>query len=417
VDVRRANELYELTKRLAAETTSLRDTLLWEFLAGQVQEIFTTEYDLGEVDRVEQVFGGFENLSFAVHTTCDDGERRYFVRKYKHGTSEREIRYEHKLVRHIRRKGFDLAARVFETRSGDTVVTREELVDGERVDRYFAVYEILEGENKYSWVKNRLTDAEFEDAGRVLARFHYAACDFEPGELVREQPPIMDFLATLPDSFRQLAQGSTGTKFEAVLVAELPGILESIDRGLTLAPELEGLPRCPVFCDYHPGNHKWVDEHSVGLFDFDWAKLDYRLFDVAVGLVYFCSSWEDADDGEIRLDKVELFLKAYQQEATRHTAPGPLTDAELAALPRMMAIAAMYVVNWDIVAYYKEDSPNDDEYLFFLEHNVAFVKYIESHLQELEALTASAGGVAATKADAASDVVAGGSTPESEVSV
>jgi homoserine kinase type II len=417
VDVRQTNELLELAKNLVAETGRLRDALQWEFLAGQVLEIFATDYDLGEVVRVEQVFGGFENLSFAVRTRCVDGERRYFVRKYKHGTSEREIRYEHALVRHIRRKGFDLAARVFETDSGDTVVTREELLDGEQVSRYFAVYEILDGENKYSWVKNRCTDAEFQDAGRMLARFHYAAYEFESGDLVREQPPIMDFLATLPDTFRRLAQRSTGTKFEAFLVAELPGILESIDRGLALAPELEELPRCPVFCDYHPGNHKWVDEHSVGLFDFDWAKLDYRLFDVAVGLVYFCSSWEGPDDGEVRLDKVELLLKAYRDEAARYDAPGPLTDAELAALPRMMAIAAMYVVNWDIVAYYKEASPNDDEYLFFLEHNVAFVKYIESHLQELGAITVSAGGVAATRAGAPSGVLAAGPVSESEESV
>ncbi len=80
----------------------------------------TSEYDLGEVDRVDPILGGFENLSFGVRTRGDDGEHRYFVRKYKHGTVEREIRYEHALVRHIRSKGFDLAAEVFETRHGDT---------------------------------------------------------------------------------------------------------------------------------------------------------------------------------------------------------------------------------------------------------------------------------------------------------
>ena len=145
-----------------------------------------------------------------------------------------------------------------------------------------------------------------------------------------------------------------------------------------------------MFCDYHPGNLKWVDEQGVGLFDFDWSKLDYRLFDIAIGIVYFCSSWEDTDDGELRLDKAEIFLRAYQDEAARFEAPGPLTDGELAALPRMMAIAALYVLNWDIVAYYEDRSPNDDEYLFFLEHNVAFVEFIEAHLDELAAMAARA---------------------------
>ncbi len=56
----------------------------------------------------------------------------------------------------------------------------------------------------------------------------------------------------------------------------------------------------------------------------------------------------------------------------------------------MLAIAALYVVSWDIVAYYIDRDPNDDEYLFFLEHNVAFVDFIEAHLDELAALAARA---------------------------
>jgi hypothetical protein len=47
------------------------------------------------------------------------------------------------------------------------------------------------------------------------------------------------------------------------------------------------------------------------------------------------------------------------------------------------------VVNWDIVAYYIDRRPNDDEYLFLLEHNVAFVEFIEAHQVELAQLAAS----------------------------
>ncbi len=386
MDTRLANELFEMAHRLAADATVLRDRLEEEFLSSQIEEVVRTDYDLGEVDRVEQIFGGTENLSFAAVTKDGDGEHRYFVRKYKYGTKEREIRYEHALVRHIRDKGFELPARVFENRHGDTLVTREELLGTERVRRFFAVYEMLGGENKYTWTTNRCTDAEYDDAARVLARFHQAAFDFEPGDLAREQPPIMDYVATMPGTFNGYAANVTGTKYDHYFLSQLPGILEAIDRGLALAPDLEGLPRCPVFCDYHPGNLKWGDEHGVGLFDFDWAKLDYRIFDIAIGIVYFCTSWEDKDDNELRLDKAEIFLNAYQDEASRSAAPGPLTDGELAVLPRMLAIAALYVVSWDIVAYYIDRNPNDDEYLFFLEHNVAFVEFIEAHLDELAAL-------------------------------
>ena len=77
-----------------------------------------------------------------------------------------------------------------------------------------------------------------------------------------------------------------------------------------------------MHCDYHPGNLKWVDEQGVGLFDFDWSKLDYRVFDIAQGVVYFCSSWEGPDKGELRLDKAAIFVRAYQDEAARWSRPG-----------------------------------------------------------------------------------------------
>jgi homoserine kinase type II len=400
VDVAKANELYEMAVRVAADAQSLRDALQVEFLSGQVAEV-AAEYGLGEVVDVDQIFGGFENLSFGVTTRDDAGEHRYFVRKYKHGTVAREICYEHALVRHIRDKGFTLPARVYATKAGETLVTREELLGTERVERFFAIYEMLTGENKYTWTENRCTDAEYEDGARILARFHHAAHDFEPGDLYREQPPIMEYLATMAGTFNGYAAATRGTRYDEFFLAKLPGILAAIDRGLALAPELEGLPKCPTFNDYHPGNLKWRDGRGVGLFDFDWTKLDYRLFDIAIGIVYFCTSWEDADDGELRLDKAEIFLKAYQDEASRTDAPGPVTDGELTALPRMLAIAALYVVSWDIVAYYIDRDPNDDEYLFFLEHNVAFVDFIEAHLDELAAMAERA------KAPAASGVAGG----------
>ena len=92
----------------------------------------------------------------------------------------------------------------------------------------------------------------------------------------------------------------------------------------------------------------------MGLFDFDWSKLDYRIFDIAVGIVYFCSSWEGHDSGELWLDKAAIFVRAYQDEAAKTASPGPMSAAELAALPRMIANANLYVLNWDVSAYYED---------------------------------------------------------------
>jgi homoserine kinase type II len=383
VDVGKANELFEMATRLATDAQALRDALQIEFLSGQLAEVVATDYDLGEVIRVEQILGGYTNLSFAVVVATPDGEQRYFVRKYNRLNTAREVQFEHALVNHISGKGFHIAARVYPNRQGGTFVTREETIAGERVVRLFAVYEMLEGEDKYTWISNRLSDAEFDSGARVLARFHALAHDFDPGDLAREQPPIVDFVAQFPKIFEAYAARSRGTAFDEDYLARLPGVLAAVRSGIAIGDDLSGLPRVPVHCDYHPGNLKWVDEEGVGLFDFDWSKLDYRLFDVAQGIVYFCGSWEGHDDGDIRLDKAAIFVRAYQDEAARFAVPGPLNANELALLPRMVANANLYVLNWDLMAYYEDPGADVDEYLGYLSHQLHFMEYIEDHQTEL----------------------------------
>jgi homoserine kinase type II len=398
VETRLANELFELAERLAAEACTLRDRLEVEFVSSQLADVVRADYDLGEVLGVEQILGGYTNLSFAVHTRDGAGEHRFFVRKYNRSITEREIRFEHALVRHISAKGFHIAARVFPNKHGGTFVTREETQGGERVTRFFAVYEMLTGEDKYTWVKNRCTDKEYENGGRVLAEFHYLAHDFDPGDLGRQQPPIFPFLRDLRSSFAGYAAQHRDTPCGRYFEEWLPVIDEQLRKGIELEPQLEGMPYIPVHCDYHPGNLKWVDEQGVGLFDFDWSKLDYRLFDVAEGIVYFCSSWEGRDSGDLLLDKTELFLRGYQEEASRFAYPGPLSEAELRALSRMIANANLYVLNWDASAYYEAgevladqtlDEDDEDEYLMYLKHQVQLMDYIERHQEELAELAMS----------------------------
>ena len=190
----------------------------------------------------------------------------------------------------------------------------------------------------------------------------------------------MQMVRDLPDQFRAFAAQSRGTAFDERFLEALPRVLALLEQGAAIEPQLQGLPRVPVHCDYHPGNLKYRDEEAVALFDFDWSKVDYRLFDVAEGIAYFCSSWEGADDGEVRLDKAARFVRAYQDEAARFDVPGPLSAEELALLPRMVANANLYVLNWDLAAYYEDPGVSVDEYLMYLDHQLQFMEYIEAQM-------------------------------------
>ena len=367
----------------AAEDATGADEATWAALTRQIEEIVDDDYDLGHVVRAERIFGGYVNASFAVWTRTESGEHRYFVRRYNRAITEREVRFEHALLTHLADHGFDLASTVFPSRHGDTFVTREEVVDGTPVTIFFGVFRMLDGEDKYTWVKNRLTDKEYDSAARVLAQFHHGAVDFDPGDLAREQPPIMEFVPTLAGTFRECAAQADGSAFDDFFLGKLPAILDVIAKGVDVESQLGGLPVTPVHCDYHPGNQKWVDEQVAGLFDFDWSKLDYRVFDVALAVVYFCSSWQGPDKGELRRDKAAIFVRAYQDEAARWADPGPMGAHELAVLPRMIANANLFVLNWDITYYYADADPDVDEYMVYLTENVALMESIEGHIDDL----------------------------------
>jgi homoserine kinase type II len=381
MDADKANDLGEPAEGAALEDAA--DAAAWAALTKQIEEIVDDEYDLGRVVRAERIFGGYVNASFAVWTRTESGEHKYFVRRYASAITEREVRFEHALLTHLESRGFTLSSSVFPNRRGATFVTREEVRDGKQVTVFFGVFRLLEGEDKYTWVKNRLTDKEFDSAARVLAQFHHSAFDFDPGDLAREQPPIMEFVPTLAGTFRECAGRATGTAFDEFFLGKLPAILDVIAKGVEVESQLGGLPITPVHCDYHPGNLKWVDEQGVGLFDFDWSKLDYRVFDVAQGVVYFCSSWEGPDRGELRLDKAAIFVRAYQDEAARWPDPGPMSVRELAVLPRMIANANLFILNWDVTYYYAETDPDVDEYMVYLTENVGLMESIEDHFAEL----------------------------------
>ena len=383
MDADKANDLGEPTDEAATEGSAAVDDAAWAALTRQIEEIVDDDYDLGRVVRAERIFGGYVNASFAVWTRTESGEHTYFVRKYNRAITEREVRFEHALLTHLADHGFDLASTVFPNRHGGTFVTREEVVDGAPVTVFFGVFRLLEGQDKYTWVKNRLTDKEYDSAARVLAQFHHSAFAFDPGDLAREQPPIMEFVPTLAGTFKECAAQADGTAFDDHFLGKLPAILDVIAKGVEVESQLGGLPVTPVHCDYHPGNQKWVDEQVAGLFDFDWSKLDYRVFDVALAVVYFCSSWEGPDKGELRRDKAAVFVRAYQDEAARWAAPGPMSARELAVLPRMIANANLFVLNWDVTYYYADADPDVDEYMVYLTENVTLMESIEDHIDEL----------------------------------
>lgn len=386
IDTKKAFAMLAQSAQLKEFAENLYETMEITLVRNQIHDIVKNHYDIGTIEDAFEIFGGYVNKSFGIYTHKDGERQEYFIRKYKKGIGENEVKFEHALISCAKENGLDIAAGLIPTKDGSTYVKLLEENGGKSIERFFAIYEYLSGEDKYTWDTPNLNDEEYASAAEVLAVLHDATKNFDPQGLERAEPKIMDFIPTLPKTYRQFAQMELHNKFHDYYKKNLDEILEEIDRVMTLIPAEDAakLPMNPIHCDIHPGNLKYQDNKAVGIFDFDWAKIDLRLFDVCEALVYFCSSWDEETDGRLLLSKCSIFLKAYQDKLKELNGLEPLNELELKYLPDMLSIVNVYLINWAVTAYYGDpENLNVFEYRVYLSHHIKLLRYIKRHLADI----------------------------------
>jgi len=280
--------LFNQSEELKKIAATIYETLETALIRNQVVDALDS-YDLGAVTDVYEIFGGYVNRSFGILTEKDGVKSEYFVRKYKYGIAETEILLEHTMIDYSIAHGLDIAAGLIRNKAGFTFVKKSEGTNGKATDIYFAVYEFLQGDDLYTWDTPNLNDEEYASAAEVMATFHNAARDFNPQGLERVEPKMMEFLPTLPEKFKALGQMDIDTKFHKYYRSKLDSILEVIEGSQIPDNMLEKMPYTPCHNDFHAGNLKYVNNKIVGIFDFDWSKIDRRLVDVTIALAYLCS--------------------------------------------------------------------------------------------------------------------------------
>lgn len=352
----------------------------------ELDEILS-QYDLGLPAGSELNDRGFVNTSYVITTSGPSGEQKtYFLRKYKPGIQEEELVFEHTLIRHLADKKLCPVAWVYPTRSGKPYLARYEGAGGSEI-RYYAIFDFLPGEDRYTWIYPRCTTAEVQNSAAVMARFHRALVDLKP-QGKRFEAKILDLLPEILQSVQDIPQQSKGTIFDAYLLENLNLILDNLRETIAVLsePGSQSMPQMPIHCDFHPGNLKFDGDQVTALFDFDWSKVDYRCFDVALALFYFFTSWE-TEDGCFRLEEAASFLKAYQETLLGTQTPGPMDKNELKYLPYMISAANLYVLNWTLLDFYNKNV-DPQEYLVFLAHGVEFIRWFTraGNLQELEGM-------------------------------
>jgi homoserine kinase type II len=338
----------------------------------QIQDILSY-YDLGDLVAFEKNERGYVNQSFAIDVLKSGVNIRYFLRQYKRGIKETELRFEHSLINHLVAKKYPRVARVHRTRSGETYVEKVGKTGGGPV--YFAIFDYLPGDDRYTWVDPKCTEVEIIRSAEILAQFHSAVCDLAP-DGQRAEPGITTLLPTIPEIAQKCLGQSKHTLFDETLKKNL-SMVENEIVGIQLAlnqPSSQKMPRLVIHCDYHPGNLKFEGEDVVGLFDFDWSKIDFRAFDVGLAIFYFLVSWGRLTDGHLLLSSLSSFLGAYQKECARIQSVPPLDEIELLTLPSMIRAGNLYALNWTLLDYYGKNV-DPEEYLKYLQHSLETIKW------------------------------------------
>jgi homoserine kinase type II len=328
-------------------------------------------YDLGQWQSVELLPAG---KSEHYRITTDGGE--YIVRRSHSSRTLQEVRFEHALVAHLRNNGFPAPVFVPGV-SGQTPV----VVNG----------------HLYSasvFVKGSPYQAEnvehLREAARTLAKYHRIVASFgSPPPRSRE--PILS--KTLRERLAAMPSPEIISDFSARygdrdpripdLLASLPYVLESGEAVLGLLDRLyPDLPKLVIHGGCRRGSTLFKGDRLVAMLDFDSARLEARVLDLAIAFHDFGKVWGEpgSPDFKVPLDLriVSEFLDAYQEI-------NPLEEAEIEALPTLLEARPLKRA----LGKYRsmiEDLQTSQGHVRKAAQEVARVRWLESHGKELRTL-------------------------------
>ncbi len=357
----------------------------------ELKDIISANYTIGDLIDFEQIHLGAINKSFIIKTAAKGKKKKYFLRKYNPSKRKKEIEFEHSIIKHLKKKRFGLVAGLIHTRNRQTFVNR---YNGQ--NHFYAIFDILPGEDRFSWINPDCSKNDLKNAACVLAKFHNMIFDLKPKQK-RDEPKIIDFLPQISQNIYSCAKKNGKTLFNICLRENLDTILSTIDQTLNgfvcgvQGNEYKDLVHMVIHCDFHPGNLKFQNNIITGLFDFDWSKVDVRCFDVALAITYFCSIWKGNQngngDGHLHMGKAAIFFHTYQKAITSW--PGPLSALELKYLPHMIKASNIYVMNWVVQNFYnRKNSIDPCIYIKYLQHYSRSLQWLKKkrNFNELEKL-------------------------------
>jgi len=351
-----------------------------------ISSILKTQYDLGDVIKVEAIKEGDTNNSFFAYATQNGSEHKWYVRQYNTGESEPELIYEHAFDKFFAERHGDVidSPVPISNKTGSTWVRAE--LNG--VFNYYAVFNVIKGREPYSWEFNDLTPAAFDGCATATAQFQAWAYGFKgPEGSGCQQEPLMELYKNWREDLKHCFDQKTDPmfrRFNEYFAKEMPFFLKTIDFLEAETAKYESkVPMCVNHGDMNPGNVMFDDSDRVCcIFDLDWVADNMRLYDVCWMGYQLMASWDVHAWGDVPLDNIKRFINVYNKTMIDMKCPmGPLTEDEIKFLPTMMMIGIAKVI-MDFSCY---EDHRGDEYRVFVNtwRFMESLHYIQDHYDEV----------------------------------
>ena len=350
----------------------------------QLHQLVHHYYSIGDIVSSEGLADGYCNLSFLIRARQSGKLHSYIVRRYHPDRTLDQIQFEHSFIHHLKQNTSTLISGVIKCLDGGTWI--REIDPENRLPYYWAIFEFLPGEDKYTWIENNLSEPELKSSAEVLAHLHEAAKGFRPtSDNAANQPLLMVFFERL---YREVHK-KTGL-FQNRGIQELVNphrrlFLSVLEHILAVKESLAAIPKIAIHSDYHPGNLKFQHERVVGVIDFDWSQMGHRVFDLSLALIYFAGRWGEKSHGGLNSNKVELFLGTYDATLVSKTKLSPLSENEVELLPHLLAAANLFILKWELDEY-AANPLKHQEFTNYINHNLRIMNWIKQNSRQMEKL-------------------------------
>lgn len=329
-------------------------------------------YELGPWKSVELLPGGKSE-----HYRILAGSGEYALRCSRDSKTPADMCFEHELITHLRKNGFP-APVVVPSVSGDTCAA----VNG----RLYSISVFVRGSGYQAGNARHI-----REVARTLARYHQIVASFQPTSTPPQEPFLNEILrerlAGMPSS--EAISGfvdvhGASVRVQALLeslsyvVQKAGEILDRLDR---LYPEL---PLLTIHGGCRRGSALFSGEELITMLDFDSARYEARVVDLAIAFHDLGKVWGDPGSPEF---KVPLDLRIVSEFLDAYLEITPLEEAEIEALPDFLAARPLKRALGKYRSMIEEGIVSEG-HVRKAAQEVSRVRWLETHQKEMRTMLA-----------------------------